>query len=67
MEIKVNGKPMRLDSVRTVAELLALRNLKPSLVAVEQNGSIVPRTEFGQRVLTEGDALEIVHFVGGGD
>lgn len=67
MEIRVNGKPMRLDDARTVAELLTLRNLKPSLVAVEHNGTIVPRSEFGQRELAEGDTLEIVHFVGGGD
>lgn len=67
MEITVNGKPMRLDGVRTVAELLATRNLKESLVAVEHNGAIVPRAEFGRRELAPGDSLEIVHFVGGGD
>ena len=67
MEIRVNGKPMRLDGVSTVAELLATRNLKESLVAVEHNGTIVPRAEFGRRELSPGDSLEIVHFVGGGD
>jgi len=33
---------------------------------VEQNGTIVPRSEFATREVTEGDKLEIVHFVGGG-
>jgi sulfur carrier protein len=42
------------------------RGLKTSLVAVEQNGSIVPRSEFATREVSEGDKLEIVHFVGGG-
>lgn len=67
MEITLNGKPTRLNGVRTIAELLKSRDLKPTLVAVEQNGTIVPRSEFDKREINEGDVLEIVHFVGGGD
>lgn len=67
MEITLNGKPTRLNGVRTIAELLKSRDLKATLVAVEQNGTIVPRSEFDKREINEGDVLEIVHFVGGGD
>lgn len=67
MEIRLNGKPTRVDGVRTIADLLASHDLKSGLVAVEQNGTIVPRAEFDRRELHDGDALEIVHFVGGGD
>jgi sulfur carrier protein len=35
-------------------------------VAVEHNGKIVPRTEWTETPLSDGDRLEIVHFVGGG-
>lgn len=66
MQVKLNGKLVELDAVGTVAELLERRNLKATLVAVEQNGTIVPRTEFDRRPVSDGDELEIVHFVGGG-
>lgn len=66
MRVRLNGKLVELDAVDTVADLLERRNLKATLVAVEQNGTIVPRAEFDQRTITDGDELEIVHFVGGG-
>lgn len=66
MQVKLNGKLVDLDAVQTVADLLERRNLKATLVAVEQNGTIVPRTEFDRQPINDGDELEIVHFVGGG-
>ena len=41
--------------------------LQPEKVAVERNGEIAPRSQLAQVTLVEGDVLEIVHFVGGGD
>ena len=35
-------------------------------IAVELNGEIVPKAQYGQTVLKDGDALEVVSFVGGG-
>lgn len=67
MEIIINGKAMQVDGVATIGELLASRELKASLVAVEQNGTIVPRDQFDRREIKAGDKLEIVHFVGGGN
>jgi thiazole synthase len=49
-----------------VANLLASLDLPAEKVAVERNLAIVPRSTFAEVVLAEGDALEIVHFVGGG-
>lgn len=66
MEVVVNGKPMQLDGVKTIKDFLVARGLKPTLVAVEQNGEIVPRAEFDTRTINPGDKLEVVHFVGGG-
>lgn len=66
MELMINGKTARVERVTTIADLIAARGLKRGLVAVEQNGEIVPRDEFARRTLREGDRLEIVHFVGGG-
>jgi sulfur carrier protein len=47
-------------------DLIAELDLKGDRVAIEHNGTIVPRTEWANGVLAEGDRLEIVHFVGGG-
>jgi len=47
-------------------ELIATLGLKGDRVAVEHNGAIVPRASWTETVLSAGDRLEVVHFVGGG-
>lgn len=64
--MRVNGKDIELKRSITLAEFLAAHNYRAEFVAVERNGQIVPRTEFGAAVLKDGDELEIVSFVGGG-
>lgn len=66
MQLIINGKTTQVSDVRTVGDLIRFRGLKTTLVAVEHNGSIVPRAEFDSHEVAEGDKLEIVHFVGGG-
>jgi len=63
--LTVNGEPRR-SSAATIAALVAELGLKPEKVAVEHNGTILPRSTLGQAALADGDVLEIVHFVGGG-
>ncbi|MFN7158414.1 MAG: sulfur carrier protein ThiS, partial [Erythrobacter cryptus] len=62
----LNGAPHR-SAAATLAELVRELELAPEKVAVERNGEIVPRSTLGHAPLAEGDKLEIVHFVGGGD
>jgi sulfur carrier protein len=50
----------------SVAELLAAEHIAPREVAVEVNLELVPRSLYPSRRLAEGDAVEIVRFVGGG-
>jgi thiazole synthase len=64
--LTVNGETRR-TSAATIAALVGELGLKPEKVAVERNGTIVPRSTLADTPLTEGDVLEIVHFVGGGD
>jgi len=64
--ISVNGELRREAAGVRLAELLAGLELDPRGVAVERNRSIVPRSRFGEVLLEDGDALEIVAFVGGG-
>jgi thiazole synthase len=64
--LTVNGESRR-TSAATIAALVGELGLKPEKVAVERNGTIVPRSTLADAALAEGDVLEIVHFVGGGD
>jgi thiazole synthase len=66
LTLTVNGESRRTASA-TVADLVRELGLMPEKVAVERNGEIAPRSTLEQVSLKEGDVLEIVHFVGGGD
>jgi thiazole synthase len=66
LTIILNGEPRRIAAGTTIAVLLADLDLPAAKVAVERNLEIVPRSTFADVRLAEGDRLEIVHFVGGG-
>ena len=66
MDIQLNGEPRTLPPGATLAEVLALAGLSERRVAVEVNGGIVPRSAHARHVLCDGDAVEIVHALGGG-
>ena len=66
MTLTVNGKPKELDAPTTVTVLLESLKLDAARVAVELNREILPRAGFADRILVNGDTLEIVQFVGGG-
>jgi thiazole synthase len=66
LSLTVNGEPRR-STAATIAALVRELELKPEKVAVERNGTIVPRSTLGETPLADGDVLEIVTFVGGGD
>ena len=65
LSLTVNGD-MRRTQAATIAELVRELDLDPAKVAVEHNGVIAPRSALAQHTLRDGDTLEIVHFVGGG-
>ena len=66
MEITLNGEPRSLAKPLTIHELLQAEGLVERRVAVEVNGSIVPRGRHATLALVEGDRVEIVHALGGG-
>lgn len=65
INLTINGLAQTCDA-NTIDTLLRQLNLAQNQVAVELNGSIVPRDAFSERSLQDGDQLEIVRFVGGG-
>ncbi|MFA5966650.1 MAG: sulfur carrier protein ThiS [Sphingomonas sp.] len=65
--ITINGEHRRVSAGLTIAALATDLGLNPEKVAVERNLSVVPRSTLGQVLVEDGDELEIVHFVGGGD
>lgn len=66
MQLTINGESRRLDGVADVAGLVASLGLDGRKVAVELNLEIVPRSTYAATVLSDGDRIEIVHFIGGG-
>jgi thiazole synthase len=66
MTITLNGEPHRIAAGSRISDLLASLDLPAEKVAVERNREIVPRSTYADVTLADGDALEIVHFVGGG-
>jgi len=66
IELTINGAPHTFQQKLTMSELLEKMNLTGKRVAIERNGEIVPRSQFGEVQLASGDQLEIVVAVGGG-
>lgn len=64
--VTLNGESRALDGPVSIAGLLATLGLETRKVAVERNEAIVPRSQYTATWLASGDALEIVHFIGGG-
>lgn len=70
MKLQINGKESEFAAESggsfTLAALVESLDMKPERVAVELNRNVVPRELWGQTLLSDGDRLEVVHFVGGG-
>ena len=66
LSVQINGETRRVAAGSTIAALVAGIGLDPARVAVERNLEIVPRSTLGSVAVADGDAYEIVHFVGGG-
>ncbi len=66
MLLVINGKEQTLEHPLTLAQLVETLGMKGDRVAVELNREIIPRPQWPETTLNDGDRLEIVHFVGGG-
>lgn len=65
--LTVNGTAREVRPGSSVADLLNSLGIDPRMVVVEHNREILRDTDtYGERSLSKGDTVEIVHFVGGG-
>ena len=63
--VKINGEPKDVSG-KTIAEYLATTSYDIKRIATELNGDIISKADYAHTVLSDGDSVEIVSFVGGG-
>lgn len=63
--VTINGENVNADG-KTIAEYLEATDFDIRLIAIERNGEIVPKSQYGEITLKDGDSVEVVSFVGGG-
>ncbi len=66
MTLILNGEERVFPGLTTIAALVAAWGLDGRKIAVERNLEIVPRSAYQGTAITDGDRIEIVHFIGGG-
>ena len=66
MQLIINGDAREVGDVTTLGAFLAARGLNAKMVVVERNSEIVPRGDYDETPLTDGDVLEIVQMMAGG-
>jgi thiamine biosynthesis protein ThiS len=67
LKVVLNGEPFDVDAPLTVSGLLTRLNIDPRGVAVEHNLVVLKKAEYSAAMVNEGDQVEIVRFVGGGE
>ena len=64
--VKINGQDVEWKEGATAEQYLLENGYQIERIALERNGKILPKSEYGHTVFMEGDVIEIVSFVGGG-
>ena len=65
-KIQLNGKKITINSKYSIQDLLKKYNLINKKIAIELNGTIIPKIKFKKKYLKNKDKVEVVHFIGGG-
>ena len=63
--ICINGEKIEKEEIK-ISYYIEENKINPQRIAVELNGEILPKSQYGDTVLKDGDIVEIVNFVGGG-
>lgn len=65
MQVKINGKTENIQG-GTVLDLLNAKNIEPQMVAIEVNDAMLERSHLATTTLKEGDQIEFLFYMGGG-
>ena len=65
-KIQLNGKKVFIKSNFSISDLLKKYKLTKKKIAIEHNGTIIPKIDYNKKFLKKNDKVEIVHFIGGG-
>jgi len=65
VQVKINGKAEEVQAA-TVLDLLKAKNIDPHMVAVELNSTMLERDHLATTSVTEGDQVEFLFYMGGG-
>ena len=66
MTLTINGENREFTNITTLSDLVAQLGMKADRIAIELNRELIRRDRWPGTQLSNGDKLEIVHFVGGG-
>jgi len=66
LRVTINGEERKFEAAVSIDRLLSELGLEPAKIAVERNLEIVPRSQYRDITVADGDRLEIVRFIGGG-
>ncbi len=66
MRVTINGKTEEVSG-STVLEILRAKDVSPQMVAVELNSKMLEREDLGSALVRDGDAIELLFYLGGGD
>ena len=66
IQVTLNGRELELNEAISLADYLEEKGLAGRRLAVAHNGDVIPRDDYGNVTIDDGDTLEIVRPVGGG-
>jgi sulfur carrier protein len=66
MQIILNGQNKPITPDLTINQLIQTLDLANKRYALELNQQIIPRSQYHETFLNDGDRVEIIHAVGGG-
>ncbi len=66
IQIYINGKKKLIYNNKNLKELLKTLNINKKFIAIELNKEIIPKSLYSYKVISKGDRIEIIEFIGGG-
>ena len=65
-KIQLNGKKLKIHTNLSVKDLLKKHRLNEDKIAIELNGTILPKQKYKKKKIKNNDKIEVVQFIGGG-